>query len=419
MHTALDTVERWCLGQNLRVNPTETELVLFTRRRNLTLRPPTLYGVELKLSREVRYLGVNLDSRLTWKSHITKQAQKAMATSWACRRNDVWTNLGTETRNGSFRTTPTVAMCALLNLLPPHVTAMAEARNTACRLYVSGRWIRARQGHVSILQQTEDHHEVLSLGGDRCPTGSPTYSTTILQSTTPANVVSQGGLVWFTDAAKSGTGAGAGVWCGGPRMEKCLRSGPAPERSWTRDTDASTFLYAATIRSCVDLLSQLARDNRVNLIWVPGHAGIRGNEEAHDLARQGTRGTESTIVCSVGVPAGHVRTLNRQWAEVRLLDLWRHRSTMRHTRVMLEHPSSGLGSTLVRLDRDRLRLVVGLVTRHWHTGRHLARLGLRDNPTCPRCGEADETPLHVIAGRRALEDSRERILGDRHLVRAR
>ncbi|XP_054015994.1 uncharacterized protein LOC128896661 [Hylaeus anthracinus] len=59
---------------------------LVDRRRNLTLRPPTIYGVELKLSREVRYLGVILDSRLTWKSHITRQAQKATTIFWACRR---------------------------------------------------------------------------------------------------------------------------------------------------------------------------------------------------------------------------------------------------------------------------------------------------------------------------------------------
>ncbi|XP_053982726.1 uncharacterized protein LOC128878499 [Hylaeus volcanicus] len=327
MQTALDKVERWCLGQNLRVNPTETELVLFTRRRNLTLRPPTLSRVELKLSREVRYLGVTLDSRLTWKSHITKQAQKATAASWACRRmfGRTWglkpempaLSRGTNRKildrvfrlsllgiTGAFRTTPTVAMCALLNLPPPHVTAMAEARNTACRLYVSGRWIRGRQ----------DLHEVLSLGGDRCPTVhvfhhqfSVHYPSRQAWAEREAEVLSPGGLVWFTDGAKSGTGAGVWVWCGGLRMEPFLsfHLGPSTsvaqakmfaiwvcarailDKGYRRKhificSDSMVALRAltkvgmtsATTKSCVDLLSQLARDNRVKLVWLPGHAGI-------------------------------------------------------------------------------------------------------------------------------------------------
>jgi len=65
---ALHTVEVWCGGLGLSVNPDKTGLVAFTRKRKLTgFFEPHLFGKSLQLSRSVKYLGVILDSRLTWK----------------------------------------------------------------------------------------------------------------------------------------------------------------------------------------------------------------------------------------------------------------------------------------------------------------------------------------------------------------
>jgi hypothetical protein len=71
----------------LSVNPDKTELVAFTRKRKLQgFFEPQFFGVTLNLSWSVKYLGVILDSRLTWREHVEVKVRKAHNLFWAYRR---------------------------------------------------------------------------------------------------------------------------------------------------------------------------------------------------------------------------------------------------------------------------------------------------------------------------------------------
>ena len=64
--------------QELQFSSKKTEVGLVTHKRNPDLGSLSMNGSEHELSREARLLGVTLDSKLTWKSHITRKATTAL-----------------------------------------------------------------------------------------------------------------------------------------------------------------------------------------------------------------------------------------------------------------------------------------------------------------------------------------------------
>jgi len=87
MKWVLLTVQTWRNKVGLSVNPDKTGLVAFTWKRKLTdFFEPQFFGVKLRLSGSVKYLGVILDSRLTWREHVGVKTRKEHNLLWAYRR---------------------------------------------------------------------------------------------------------------------------------------------------------------------------------------------------------------------------------------------------------------------------------------------------------------------------------------------
>ncbi|XP_048515942.1 uncharacterized protein LOC125502190 [Athalia rosae] len=159
------------------------------------------------------------------------------------------------------------------------------------------------------------------------------------------------------------------------------------------------------------LLRQLAQSNRVKLLWVPAHKGIKGNIEADRLAKRGALRHGRDRGCQIGVPTEHVKKLAKRIARDKFAKLWGNAPDMLHTRGLFEGPSSGLGEELIKLSRTELRSVIGLVTGDWYTGRHLVHLGLRKEASCPKCGKEAETPQHLLVRCRGLVGPRTEAFG--------
>ena len=65
-------LETWANKHRLRFSPSKTKMILFSRRRNKKKPVLKLYNTQIEWVESFRYLGLTLDSRLSWTQHIQK-----------------------------------------------------------------------------------------------------------------------------------------------------------------------------------------------------------------------------------------------------------------------------------------------------------------------------------------------------------
>ena len=83
---ALNIASNWAHNQELQFSSKKTEIVLFTNKSKPAFGSLRLNGRQLEISKEATLLGITLDTKLTWKSHITRIARKTTAALLQCRR---------------------------------------------------------------------------------------------------------------------------------------------------------------------------------------------------------------------------------------------------------------------------------------------------------------------------------------------
>ena len=77
LETYLTELETWLRDWRIAINVDKSAAVLFTTRRTPTPRPLRFLGDEIQWVEKVKYLGVTLDKRLTWATHIDQVRRRA------------------------------------------------------------------------------------------------------------------------------------------------------------------------------------------------------------------------------------------------------------------------------------------------------------------------------------------------------
>jgi ribonuclease HI len=172
---------------------------------------------------------------------------------------------------------------------------------------------------------------------------------------------------------------------------------------------------------CRQSLMQVAKHNRVQLICVPGHEVIIvGNETADQLARVGSDHPLIGPQPACGIAIGVAKKAVRDWMSRIHKEYWESLTGLKtdkgtYTRALYQKKKA---KDLLRLNRDQLRWVVGLLTGHCHLKRHLFKLGITADPICVRCLEDNESSIHVLCDCEAVAYTRFRHLGQYFMERS-
>ncbi|GBN32149.1 putative RNA-directed DNA polymerase from transposon X-element [Araneus ventricosus] len=75
LNNYLEQLGKWLISWKIKVNADKSQAVYFTRRRKVP-DPPKLYRKAMKWSKDTKFLGVMLDSRLTYEKHINNINRK-------------------------------------------------------------------------------------------------------------------------------------------------------------------------------------------------------------------------------------------------------------------------------------------------------------------------------------------------------
>lgn len=76
IQTAVNEVEKWANKWSFRLSVAKTQLVCFAKRNSIPEIKVKLYGQVLEQVKVIKYLGIWMDSRLTFKTHIEKVIEK-------------------------------------------------------------------------------------------------------------------------------------------------------------------------------------------------------------------------------------------------------------------------------------------------------------------------------------------------------
>ncbi|XP_011168851.2 uncharacterized protein LOC105202159 [Solenopsis invicta] len=435
MQNALGTVERWCRGTGLLVNPLKTGLIVFTCKYKVgTIKGPIFEGTRLAPAKSVKYLGVILDKKLSWREHLESRCKTVVW--WPRARKKVAVVALKHVRAlilrgvlGAMRTTPVAAMDILLGIEPLYQVVVGTATIAAHRLACELKW-KEETAHTRFPSGVLTN-SIFGMRQDRMPAvwaldrHFKVHVTGLVDWKEPGTLVQAwDGNVWFTDGYKTGTSSDAGIVCRQRRVAESLpldgyarvfqteivailrcdqlalegKETGGRVRICSNSQTAIKALEAPICTSrlvwdCRNLLEKLARDKEVIVTWVPGYSGIEGNEEADRLARAASRMEVFGPGPVLGVP------------------FCRGPSVDRPGPVLGETSSEGLVRDIRSLSRRDARPVVQIMTGHGALNYHMHRLGQSDTAGYRACGEEEETSLHIFGDCPAYAGLRLKLLG--------
>jgi hypothetical protein len=103
-----------------------------------------------------------------------------------------------------------------------------------------------------------------------------------------------------------------------------------------------------------------------------------------------------------GISVGIAKRAVRDWTNRDNKKYWEFLTGLKQAKGFLQGPSARRTKELLKLNRNQLRWVTGLLTGHRHLKGHLFKMGLMESPTCERCLEKDESATYILCDCEAI-----------------
>jgi ribonuclease HI len=251
------------------------------------------------------------------------------------------------------------------------------------------------------------------------------------------------GHVWFTDGSWMWKGTSAGV-CGQSNRRRLsfslgkhatvfqaevfailacahdIKAHGIPEKHVSICSDSQAAPKAiGVVRTTSPLvceyqeaLNDISARHAVGLYWVPGHAGVRGNETANELARCSSALGFIGPELALGVSRQDLRNKISRWLGNQHWRCWQNLgNTQRQAQELISGPCRDTKIKLLSFNRIQSRVVTGLLTRYNTLQKHLHLLRLMDSPLCRKCAADDENSAHILCWCKVLASFRHAHLG--------
>ena len=162
--------------------------------------------------------------------------------------------------------------------------------------------------------------------------------------------------------------------------------------------------------NCIRNLNQLGKQNHVSIAWIPGHAGVYGNEVADYLAKSEPKskihGPKPFITVSY---ASCVSTV-KDWFTDRWKSMWNERKNCLRMKESVGWTSSRLTIRLLNLKKPQLNRVEQVFTGHCNIQRRKKTTGHTTFSLRPKCSLEDQTPNYHVGSKR-YQDIRVKYFG--------
>nr|XP_042904640.1 uncharacterized protein LOC122270622 [Parasteatoda tepidariorum] len=357
--------------------------------------------------------------------------------------------------SGCLRTTPTAALESLLGLLPLNLRIEVEAQTGVKRLMYLGLW-KENSKHLSwghLVSQVKDlssfimPSDFMSLRYAFHKPFKIHFPTRDEWFNSPRWLKGKC-LIWYTDGSKIGAKSGAGIYCSndGTKLhfplgnyatvfqaevyaiilccKLCIDKGYQNTTIRICSDSQAALLSLSRCKftsllvwECFSVLCDLSTHNKVSLHWVPGHMGIGGNELADEAARAGSNaifwGPEPALGIS---PSSFRATIFKLYGKI-AHEQWRAADGQRQAKELNRDCPSVRQKELLKLNRNSIRKIIGLLTGHCILRRHLNIMGIESNSLCRGCHLEEETSRHILCDCEVYSAQRFEHLGQ-HCVNA-